>query len=104
MDDLTVTMGALYQSGQARNLIEAYRAGEHLSTVELALLAESAVDDYDPHELRDRLDLAANRPEDEFARHGCTDEEITAARAWAQEWADQLGLDLAEEQPWTDES
>ncbi|MFC6082406.1 hypothetical protein [Sphaerisporangium aureirubrum] len=103
MDDLARTMAALYESALPGDLVEAYRARLHLSPVELALLAEGAVEDFDPHELRARLDLAAGRPDDEFARHGCEAGEAATVRAWAQEWADQLGLDLAEEEPWTDE-
>lgn len=36
--------------------------------------------------------------------YGCGLKEINAMRAWAQQWADRLGLELAENKLWMDET
>jgi hypothetical protein len=43
-------------------------------------------------------------PDEAFARYGCPPDEIVAIRAWAQEWSTRIGLDIAEAEPWPDDS
>jgi len=42
-------------------------------------------------------------PDEAFARYGCPPDKIAAARSWAQEWSTQIGLDIAEAAPWSDD-
>jgi hypothetical protein len=53
--------------------------------------------------LRDQLDYAAMYPDEAFARYRCGLDLIVDIKAWAQAWANRLGLELAQDEPWTDE-
>jgi hypothetical protein len=42
-------------------------------------------------------------PDEAFSRYGCDPALISDMRTWAQEWSTQIGLDLAEAEPWSDD-
>jgi hypothetical protein len=42
-------------------------------------------------------------PDEAFARYGCAPDTIADVRTWAQEWSMQIGLDIAEAEPWADD-
>jgi len=72
---------------------------------ELISLCRAALDDeFSLETLRDQLSYAAMYPDEAFARYGCPADEIVAVRAWAQGWCTQIGLDIAEAAPWSDDT
>jgi hypothetical protein len=79
-------------------------------TAELIAMGRAALDDeFRLGTLRDQLDYGAMYADDEFARYGygygygCEPEQIAAIKAWAQAWANRLTLEVAQDEPWTDE-
>jgi Nucleotidyl transferase AbiEii toxin, Type IV TA system len=104
-DAVALKMGALHDRAMPRDLLDAYGASAHFSGTELIALCRAALDDeFNLETLRDQLVFAAMYPDDAFSRYGCDPSLIAHARAWAQEWSQQIGLDLAEAQPWSQDS
>jgi hypothetical protein len=104
-DAVALKMGALHDRGLPRDLLDVHAAAAHFSGPELISLCRAALDDgeFSLETLRDQLSYAAAYPDDAFARHGCAPVEIADVKAWAQEWSTQLGLDIAEAEPWSDD-
>ncbi|GIH70621.1 nucleotidyl transferase AbiEii/AbiGii toxin family protein [Sphaerimonospora thailandensis] len=104
-DAVALKVGALHDRGLPRDLIDVHAATEYFSDAELAAMARRVLgEDFFPEDLRDQLEHAAVYQDEEFAVYGCGPDEINAMRAWAQQWADRLGLELAENELWTDKT
>jgi hypothetical protein len=74
------------------------------SGAELIALCRAALDDeFNLETLRDQLSYAAMYPDEAFSRYSSDLSMISEARAWAQEWSTQIGLDLAEAEPWSED-
>jgi len=103
-DAVALKMGALHDRGLPRDLLDVHGAAAHFTAPELVSLCRAALDDeFSLETLRDQLSYAAMYPDEAFARYGCPPDEIVAVRAWAQEWSTQIGLDIAEAAPWSDD-
>ena len=103
-DAVALKMGALHDRALPRDLLDAHGAAAHFSGPELIALCRAAIDDeFRLETLRDQLGFAAMYPDEAFTRYWCDPSLVSAARAWAQEWSTQIGLDLAEAEPWFDD-
>lgn len=60
-------------------------------------------DEFSLETLRDQLSYTATYPDEAFTRYGCALEEIADVKSWAQDWSTQIGLDMAEDEPWSDD-
>lgn len=70
----------------------------------LISLCRAALDDeFSLDTLRDQLSYAATYPDEAFTRYGCAPEDIADIRSWAQDWSTQIGLDMAEAEPLSDD-
>jgi hypothetical protein len=104
-DAVALKMGALHDRALPRDLLDVHGAAAHFSGPELIALCRAALDEeFRLETLRDRLDFAATYPDEAFSRYGCDPALVSAAKAWAQQWATEIGLDMAETEPWADES
>jgi len=103
-DAVALKMGALHDRGLPRDLLDVHGATAHFSGPELISLCRAALDDeFSIEVLRDQLSYAATYPDEAFARYGCAPDTIADVKAWAQEWSTQIGLDMAETEPWSDD-
>jgi hypothetical protein len=103
-DAVALKMGALHDRALPRDLVDIHGAAAHFSGPELIALCRAALDDeFRLETLRDQLDYAATYPDEAFSRYGCNPALISGMRAWAQEWSTQIGLGLAEAEPWSDD-
>ncbi|GII80078.1 hypothetical protein Sru01_50600 [Sphaerisporangium rufum] len=103
-DAVSLKMGALHDRGLPRDLIDVHAATMFFSNIELVSMAKRALgDDFFYEDLRDQLDHAAVYSDEEFTVYGCREDQITAIKAWAQQWADHLGRLIAQETPYSDE-
>jgi hypothetical protein len=103
-DAVALKMGALHDRGLPRDLLDVYGAAAHFSGPELISLCRTALDDeFNLETLRDQLSFAAAHSDEAFARYGCAPAETADVKAWAQDWATEIGLDMAEAEPWTDD-
>jgi hypothetical protein len=84
--------------------MDIHGAAARFSGPELIALCRAALDeDFRLETLRDQLDYAAMYPDEAFLRYGCDPALISEMRTWAQGWSTQIGLDLAEAEPWSDD-
>jgi len=89
-------------SYRADVLLDIHGAAAHFTAPELISLCRAALEDeFSLETLRDQLGYAAMYPDEAFARYGCPPDQIAEVRAWAQEWSTQIGLDIAEAEPWS---
>ena len=103
-DAVALKMGALHDRGLPRDLLDIHGAAAHFTAPELISLCRAALEDeFSLETLRDQLGYAAMYPDEAFARYGCPPDQIADVRAWAQEWSTQIGLDIAEAEPWSDD-
>jgi hypothetical protein len=103
-DAVALKMGALHDRALPRDLMDIHGAAAHFSGPELIALCRAALDEeFRLETLRDQLDYAAMYPDEAFSRYGCDPALISDMRTWAQEWSTQIGLDLAEAEPWSDD-
>jgi hypothetical protein len=103
-DAVALKMGALHDRGLPRDLLDVHGATAYFSGPELISLCHGALDDeFSLETLRDQLSYAATYPDEAFMRYGCAPETIADVKSWAQEWSAQIGLDIAEAEPWSDE-
>ena len=103
-DAVALKVGALHDRGLPRDVIDVHGAADRFSGTELIAMGRAALDDeFRLGTLRDQLDYGAMYADDEFARYGCEPEQIAAIKAWAQAWANRLTLEVAQDEPWTDE-
>jgi predicted nucleotidyltransferase component of viral defense system len=103
-DAVALKVGALHDRGLPRDLIDVHGAADRFTCAELVGVGRVALDDeFRLEALRDQLDYAAMYPDEAFARYRCGLDLIVDIKAWAQAWANRLGLELAQDEPWTDE-
>lgn len=70
---------------------------------ELISLCKSVMDEeFSLAALRDQLSFAASYPDESFQRYGIQPDKIADAKRWALEWAQEIGLDMMEDEPWSD--
>ncbi|MBG0818565.1 nucleotidyl transferase AbiEii/AbiGii toxin family protein [Planomonospora sp. ID82291] len=104
-DAVALKVGALHDRGLPRDVIDVHGATAYFSNAELVTLGRKALDeDFYLEDLRDQLDHAAAYSDEEFEAYGCRAEQIVVLKSWAQEWADQIGRELAEMDSWTGET
>lgn len=102
-DTVGLKVGALHDRGLPRDLIDVHAATRYFGNADLVGLGRRMLDeDFFLEDLRDQLDHMAVFPDEEFIAYGIEPGEISAMRRWAQQWADEIGQDLAEAEPWTD--
>ncbi|MFE5535724.1 nucleotidyl transferase AbiEii/AbiGii toxin family protein [Streptomyces sp. NPDC056492] len=88
---------ALADRGAVRDLIDVHAASRHRTAHELERLGERhGRDEFRLDDLRDRLAGADWADDAEFAAYGLTEGETTELRAWALDWAGDLGERLHE--------
>jgi hypothetical protein len=97
-DAVGTKIRALYDRGAAVDLIDARAAAARLSLPDLEELGRRhAHDPFDLSTLQSRLtgtDFYADR---EFRRYGLDEADLTALRAWAQHWSDDIAERLLED-------
>ncbi|AWK12301.1 hypothetical protein SSP531S_38540 [Streptomyces spongiicola] len=99
LDDVIGTkVRALADRGTVRDLIDVQAASRHRSTADLESLGRRrAHDEFSLEDLRDRL-IGADWYEDEdYAAYGLTSRQIGELKAWALEWAEDLGARIHDE-------
>jgi hypothetical protein len=89
---------ALADRGTVRDLIDVQAASRHRSTADLESLGRRrAPDEFSLEDLRDRL-IGADWYEDEdYTAYGLTSRQIEELKAWALEWAEDLGARIHDE-------
>ncbi|MET7692440.1 hypothetical protein ABZT06_31420 [Streptomyces sp. NPDC005483] len=93
LQDVAVTaMRALVDRGHPHDVIDVHAVCPYYSVIELEQLGE-----FDPRELRERLESVVWVGDEEFAAHGLAPEEIAELRRWALEWESDLGLRILED-------
>ncbi|MFE5295757.1 nucleotidyl transferase AbiEii/AbiGii toxin family protein [Streptomyces sp. NPDC056632] len=99
LDDVIGTkVRALADRGTVRDLIDVQAASRHRSTADLESLGRRrARDEFSLEDLRDRL-IGADWYEDEdYTAYGLTSRQIEELKAWALEWAEDLGARIHDE-------
>jgi hypothetical protein len=101
---VALKMGALHDRVMPRDVLDAHGAAAYFTRAELVAACRAALDeDFSLETLRDQLAFAATYPDEAFARYGAGQELIAEVKAWALNWSTELGLDIAESEPWSDE-
>ncbi|GGO58869.1 nucleotidyl transferase AbiEii/AbiGii toxin family protein [Streptomyces lasiicapitis] len=100
LDDVIGTkVRALADRGAVRDLIDVHAASEHRTTADLETLGRRhARTEFSLRNLRDRLTGAEWWDDEDFTDYGLTGDQIHNLRAWALEWATDLGTRLHTEQ------
>ncbi|WP_411151047.1 nucleotidyl transferase AbiEii/AbiGii toxin family protein [Streptomyces sp. A30] len=93
LDDVIGTkVRALADRGTVRDLIDVQAASRHRSTADLESLGRRrAHDEFSLEDLRDRLTGADWYEDEDYAAYGLTSRQIEELKAWALEWAKDLG-------------
>jgi hypothetical protein len=103
-DAAALTMGALHDRALPRDILDAHAASSRFTRAELIAACRAALDeDFSLETLRDQLAFASTYPDEAFSRYGARPEDIAEAKAWALDWSTQIGLGIAESQPWSDD-
>ncbi|MEU1488035.1 nucleotidyl transferase AbiEii/AbiGii toxin family protein [Streptomyces sp. NPDC005752] len=101
LDDVIGTKArALAGRGIARDLIDVQAASRHRSTAGLEPSPSNrrrAHDEFDLGNLRDRLTGADWHEDEDYAAYGLTARQIEELKAWALEWAEDLGARMRDE-------
>lgn len=98
LEDLVVMkVRALGDRGLPRDVIDVHAACRYYSVIELEQLGARDDSEFDPVELRERLESVVWVSDDEFAAYGLSPQEITDLRQWALDWEADLGLRILEE-------
>lgn len=99
LDDVIGTkVRALADRGAARDLIDVFAAHDLYSDADLeALGRRHARDEFRLEELADRLRGAEWYEDDAFTAYGLADEGVSALRAWASAWADNISRRVAQD-------
>ncbi|MFF7970618.1 nucleotidyl transferase AbiEii/AbiGii toxin family protein [Streptomyces sp. NPDC007905] len=97
-DAVGTKIRALYDRGAAVDLIDAQTAATRFSLPDLEELGRRhAHDPFDLPTLQSRLTGTDFYSDLEFLRYGLAEPQITALRAWAQHWSDDIAERLLEE-------
>jgi len=103
-DTVALKMGALHDRVLPRDVLDAHGAAAYFSHSELIAACRAALDeDFSLETLRDQLAFAAAYPDEAFSRYGAGPELIAEVKAWALNWSTEIGLDIAESEPWSDD-
>ncbi|MFJ4198069.1 hypothetical protein ACIP2Y_00300 [Streptomyces sviceus] len=98
LEDAAVAhLRSLHDRGMPRDVVDVYLAGRYYSVIELEQLGARGAGDFDPVELRDRLESVVWVGDEEFAACGLEPEEIADLRRWALDWESDLGLRVLED-------
>ncbi|MFE8950384.1 nucleotidyl transferase AbiEii/AbiGii toxin family protein [Streptomyces sp. NPDC007856] len=99
LDDVIGTkVRALADRGTVRDLIDVQAASRHRSIADLeALGRRRAHDEFSLEDLRDRLTGADWYEDEDYAAYGLTARQITELKAWALQWAQDLGTRIRNE-------
>ncbi|GHH91608.1 nucleotidyl transferase AbiEii/AbiGii toxin family protein [Streptomyces capillispiralis] len=97
-DVIGTKVRALADRGTVRDLIDVQAASRHRSTADLESLGRRrAHNEFSLEDLRDRL-IGADWYEDEdYTAYGLTSRQIEELKAWALEWAEDLGARIHDE-------
>ncbi|MGW0879238.1 nucleotidyl transferase AbiEii/AbiGii toxin family protein [Streptomyces sp. NPDC002671] len=97
-DAVGTKIRALYDRGAAVDLIDAQAAAARFSLPDLEELGRRhAHDPFDLPTLQSRLTGSDFYSEADFTRYGLDEPAVTALRAWAQHWSDDIAERLMEE-------
>lgn len=101
LDDVIGTkVRALADRGTVRDLIDVQAASRHRSTADLESLGRRrAHDEFSLEDLRDRLVGADWYEDEDYTAYGLTSRQIEELKAWALEWAEDLGARIHDENP-----
>lgn len=99
LDDVIGTkVRALADRGTVRDLIDVQAASRHRSTADLESLGRRrAHDEFSLEDLRDRLTGADWYEDEDYAAYGLTSRQIEELKAWALDWAEDLGARIHDE-------
>lgn len=99
LDDVIGTkVRALADRGTVRDLIDVQAASRHRSLADLESLGRRrAQDEFSLADLRDRLTGADWYEDEDYTAYGLTSRQIADLKAWALEWATDLGERLHDE-------
>ncbi|MET8954390.1 nucleotidyl transferase AbiEii/AbiGii toxin family protein [Streptomyces sp. NPDC004393] len=99
IDDVIGTkVRALADRGTVRDLIDVQAASRHRSTADLEALGRRRThDEFSLEDLRDRLTGADWYEDEDYAAYGLTTQQIEELKAWALEWAKDLGTRIDNE-------
>ncbi|KUO11917.1 nucleotidyl transferase AbiEii/AbiGii toxin family protein [Streptomyces sp. DSM 15324] len=99
LDDVIGTkVRALADRGTVRDLIDVQAASRHRSIADLESLGRRrAPDEFSLEDLRDRLTGADWYEDEDYAAYGLTSRQIDELKAWALEWAEDLGARIHDE-------
>ncbi|MFJ5968684.1 hypothetical protein [Streptomyces sp. NPDC093060] len=97
-DAVGTKIRALYDRGAAVDLIDAQAAATRFSLPDLEELGRRhAHDPFDLPTLQSRLTGTDWYADADFVRYGLTEPQVTALRAWAQHWSDDIAERLLED-------
>lgn len=97
-DAVGTKVRALYDRGAAVDLVDARAAASRFSFPDLEELGRRhAHDPFDLPTLQSRLTGTDFYSDADFIRYGLTQEQVTALRAWAQQWSDDIAERLLED-------
>jgi hypothetical protein len=103
-DTVALKMGALHDRALPRDVLDAHGAAACFTRAELIATCRAALDeDFSLETLRDQLAFAAAYPDEAFSRYGARQELIAEVKVWALDWSTEIGLDIAESEPWSDD-
>jgi hypothetical protein len=103
-DAVALKMGALHDRALPRDVLDAHGASSLFTRAELITACHAALDDeFSLEILRDQLAFASTYPDEAFTRYGARPEFIAEVKAWALSWSTEIGLDIAESEPWSDD-
>ncbi|TRO55646.1 nucleotidyl transferase AbiEii/AbiGii toxin family protein, partial [Streptomyces sp. IB201691-2A2] len=99
LDDVIGTkVRALADRGTVRDLIDVQAASRRRSTADLESLGRRrAHGEFSLEDLRDRLTGADWYEDEDYAAYGLTSRQIEELKAWALEWAEDLGARIHDE-------
>jgi hypothetical protein len=104
-DVVALKVGALHDRGVLRDFIDVHAASRLFSGNDLVTMARSVLDDeFRLESLRDQLDRVQMYPDEEFAVYGLDAAQAAEIKSWAIDWSARLSVDMAETEPWADES
>ncbi|MFJ4633667.1 nucleotidyl transferase AbiEii/AbiGii toxin family protein [Streptomyces sp. NPDC088847] len=100
LDDVIGTkVRALADRGAVRDLIDVQAASRHRSIADLEALGHRrAYDEFSLADLRDRLTGADWYEDEDYAAYGLNAQQIAELKAWALEWAQDLGSRIHDEE------